>query len=696
VFAPDPALDLSAVLGADTGEDVPAAVRAVLRCLPGTAVCVMDRTLRLHLAEGPLAVELGFTTETVAGRHLDDVLPSWLARALRPHLEAACDGERRVVELHHPPLGRTHGHLAAPVTGPRGEVRGVAVLTTDVTERREREDRERAAAAELERRLAQTAALARLGEHALREPCPSAVMEAAVAAVVDSLGVADAAILERQGEALVLRTGRARPQDTVAELGVAIGDPAAAWGELHAYAPVPRAFGEADHDLLQAVAHIVGTTLERRRTEEAAAHDALHDPLTGLPNRTLLTDRLGQALRRRGRGGPRVAVLFLNLDGFKVVNDSLGHAAGDALLALVGPRLGAALRTGDTVARFGGDSFVVVCEDVAGEAQVHRLADRIAAAFAEPFVVGDEELFVSATTGVVLATGGERPEDLLRDADAAMYRAKEAGRRYEIFDPQVRERAVARLRTESEQRRAIAQDELRVHFQPYWSLPGRRLAGFEALVRWEHPERGLVPPGDFIPIAETSGLIVPIGTWVLRESCRLMAAWKRDRPETAGLQLRVNLSARQVEHPGLIHEVGAALRDHGLPADVLGLEITEGLLLQDSDTVAATLRGLKELGVGLVLDDFGTGYSSLSYLKRFPLDQLKIDRAFIGGLEEREEDRAIVQAIVGMAGALGLAVIPEGVETEEQLLALVELGCEFAQGFLLGRPMRPEDAEALL
>jgi EAL domain-containing protein (putative c-di-GMP-specific phosphodiesterase class I)/GGDEF domain-containing protein len=378
-----------------------------------------------------------------------------------------------------------------------------------------------------------------------------------------------------------------------------------------------------------------------------------------------------------------------------MINESLGHGAGDAVLSEVGPRLTSALRPGDTIARFAGDTFAVVCEEIVDETHAQRLAERVGNAFARPFVLGEDQLFVTARVGVVLSSGTESPEDLLRDADAALYRAKESGRRYELFDPRLRERAIARLRTESDLRRALARDELVLQYQPYWNLPERSLAGVEALVRWNHPERGMVSPGEFIPIAEESGLVVPLGTWVLREACRQLATWQRAHPAARDLKLRVNLSARQVSQPGLVDLVALALHDHGVAADSLGLEITEGLLMQDSEAVAATLRGLKDLGVGLVLDDFGTGYSSLSYLQRFPIDQLKIDRSFVFALEEREESRAIVHAIVGMAHALGLGVVPEGVETEEQLATLIEMGCEFAQGFLLARPLDPAAVAAL-
>jgi diguanylate cyclase (GGDEF)-like protein/PAS domain S-box-containing protein len=621
---------------------------------------------------------------------------------------------------------------------PAGRARELRVSSRDITARKEHERRAEEATAELRQRLAQTAAIVRLGDLALENPDLGALLDAAAQAVADTLDVTFTSVLELRGpsEPLIARAGigwsrglagalidpptgdagaaldlladgavvagderfRTRAydeHDVVSAAHVLIGDRDNPWGVLSAASTDPRDFDASDRDFLQAVAHVIGDAVERRRAEEAARHEALHDPLTGLPNRALLVDRLTHTLRRRPNA--RAAVLVLDIDDFKVVNDSLGHEVGDQLLTEVGPRLAAALRPGDTIARFSGDTFAVVCEDITDETHARRLAERLTTAFARPFELAGERVFVSASVGAVVSTGRERAEDLVRDADAAMHRAKEAGSgRYELFDPRLRQRAIARLRTESDLRRALDRGELRVHYQPFWSLPDRRLAGVEALVRWQHPQRGLVLPGEFVPVAEAGGLIVPIGTWVLREACRQLAAWRREHPGASELRLRVNLSARQVTEPGLVELVAAALDEHDIEPSAVGLEITEGLLLQDSDAVADTLRALKTLGVGLVLDDFGTGYSSLSYLKRFPIDQLKIDRSFVIGLDERDENLALVAAIVGMAAALGLTVVPEGVETEGQLAVLQELGCHYAQGFLLAEPMPPDAVTALL
>jgi diguanylate cyclase (GGDEF)-like protein len=486
----------------------------------------------------------------------------------------------------------------------------------------------------------------------------------------------------------------------VSSVIVVIGNPEAPLGVLSANAKKLRAFVDTDIDFLQSVAHMLAAAIESRDTEARMRHDALHDALTGLPNRTLLLDRLRHALDRAHRDGTRVAVLFLDLDNLKVINDSLGHGAGDELLRAIGPRLRGELRASDTIARFGGDEFAVVCEDVADDEHATVIARRLVAAFEDPFTVGGEARFGSASVGVVV-TDPEAPRNadgLLSDADAAMYRAKERGRgRVEVFDAGLRDRITARLQVEADLRRALeGEGRLWVAYQPYYRLPGRRVAGVEALVRWEHPVRGNVPPGDFIPVAEESGLVIPLGARVLRAACTQVARWQRETGHH-GLRLTVNVSARQMAAPDFVDTVQEILLDTGLHPDSLGLEITEGLLLEETPTTALTIELLQALGVRLLLDDFGTGYSSLRYLQRYPLDGLKVDRAFVMGLGEAGDgDGAIVEAIVGMARALGMGVIPEGVETEGQLARLSAIGCDHAQGFLLSRPLPAEAIEDLL
>jgi diguanylate cyclase len=430
------------------------------------------------------------------------------------------------------------------------------------------------------------------------------------------------------------------------------------------------------------------------RSEDLLQHQAFHDALTGLPNRLLLLDRLGQALLRNDEG--TVAVLFLDLDRFKVINDSLGHEAGDELLLEVSRRLEHALKAVDTVARFGGDEFVIVCERVAGAAEARSVAERVAAAFIEPFTVAEGgRVSVTASIGIAVAVGpGDAPTDLLRDADAAMYRAKEQGRaRIEVFDAVLRSRVVVRLETERSLRRAVARGELRVRYQPIVELSIESVVGAEALMRWRHPTRGLIAPGHFIDVAEETGLIVPMGEWMIGEVVEELAKL-RAQPALDQLVLSVNLSARQFMGPELVDAIRSNVRRHDVDPARLCLEVTESVLLDDVDASAAALHALKDLGVRLAVDDFGTGYSSLGYLKMFPFDQLKIDQAFTAGLGENEADDAIVLATVRMAHALGMEVVLEGVETQVQRDRACELGCDFAQGYLFAPPQRASEVFA--
>jgi diguanylate cyclase (GGDEF)-like protein/PAS domain S-box-containing protein len=433
---------------------------------------------------------------------------------------------------------------------------------------------------------------------------------------------------------------------------------------------------------------------ERKSAELELAHRALHDGLTGLPNRTLFLDRLGHALRRSRRRDGRVAVLFLDLDRFKVVNDSLGHKAGDRLLVDVAMRLSSALRPSDTLARFGGDELTLLCEDMIDEHDARAIADRLLETFADPFVVKDGEAFLQASIGIALARDGfEAADDLIRDADAAMYRAKERGHAFELFDEAMRQDVRDRLALEASLRRGIDRGELRLHCQPLVSLADDgRIEGFEALVRWEHPERGLVPPGAFIPLAEETGLIVPLGAWVLREACATL----RQLIDTTGmtwLQASVNVSPRQLQKPDFVALVQSALDDNGLAPESLVVEITESAIMQAG--AAVVLRALKDLGVHLAMDDFGTGYSSLSHLRRFPLDVIKVDRSFVAALGDGQGS-SIAGAIVSLAQALGLRTVAEGIEDDEQCRAVRALGCDLAQGFLFARPMPADQLTRLL
>ncbi|MCW2609813.1 MAG: hypothetical protein QOC93_1557 [Actinomycetota bacterium] len=419
---------------------------------------------------------------------------------------------------------------------------------------------------------------------------------------------------------------------------------------------------------------------DRRAMEEALEHLAVHDALTQLPNRTLLTDRVQHALDRQGRRAGELAVLFVDIDRFKFVNDGMGHRAGDELLTVVAQRLRDTVRPSDTVARFGGDEFVVVCEQLVDPCEASTIAGRLARAIEEPMMLEGSEVVVTASIGVAVAAADATVDALLRDADTAMYRAKERGRaRVEVFDEALRGRAAERLELEAALRRAVAAGEFELAYQPIVRVDTEAVIGCEALLRWRHPRRGLVSPAEFIPLAEETGLIVPIGAWVLDEALRQGSAWRAEGRELA---IGVNLSARQLAAPDLVDTVAAALRNSGIAPHTVHLEITESVLMDDVEQSIATLTSLKELGISFAVDDFGTGYSSLSYLKRLPIDTLKIDQSFIRGLGVVENDSSIVRAIIGLGRALGMGLVAEGVEEPAQLAELRALGCDVAQGFL--------------
>jgi diguanylate cyclase (GGDEF)-like protein/PAS domain S-box-containing protein len=433
--------------------------------------------------------------------------------------------------------------------------------------------------------------------------------------------------------------------------------------------------------------------------EQQLVQRALHDQLTGLPNRMLFMDRLEQALERSARRGKFAAVLFLDLDRFKLVNDNLGHDHGDQLLVQVADRLRGCLRRVDTIARIGGDEFTVLLEDVGAAADAALVSERIIEAFRGSFRVENQEIFVGASIGIALGgrDQGTTAQGLLRNADIAMYRAKANGRAcFEVFKSSMRETVKGRLKMETELRRALDRGELRLHYQPQVDLRTARIVGLEALVRWEHPERGLVPPGSFIPIAEETGLILPIGRWVLETACRQASVWRADAEIGLDLVMAVNLSPRQFRHPRLVADVGQVLTESGLDASGLEVEITEGTAMGDADATVKTLEHLKAIGIRLAIDDFGTGYSSLGYLKRFPIDVLKVDRSFVAGLPANRGDAAIVRAVVGLTRALGLKAVAEGVETKDQLDELRGLGCDQGQGYLFGRPTATEVADVML
>jgi len=437
---------------------------------------------------------------------------------------------------------------------------------------------------------------------------------------------------------------------------------------------------------------------ERKEIEAQLIHDALHDTLTGLPNRALLMDRLRHTVELARRSSRYLyAVLFLDIDRFKVINDSLGHMAGDVLLVAIAQRLIACIRPGDTVARLGGDEFVVLLENIRDLNSALIVADRIQRALDIPVPVEGQEIFITSSIGVALGSAEYRAaEDLLRDADTAMYRAKSQGRaRYEVFNAGMHQQVVVLMQLENDLRRAIERQEFHLHYQPIISLRSFRLVGFEALLRWQHPVRGDIPPGTFIPVAEETELIRPLERWTLKAACHQMRQWQQQFPMADPLVMHVNLSSKHFDS-NLIGEIQTVIAETGLPPSRLNLEITESMLMGNAEAAVSLLSQLKQLEVKLSIDDFGTGYSSLSYLHRFPIDTLKVDRSFVNKLDQDAEQLAIVRTIMTLAWNLGIEVIAEGVETTKQLAQLVALQCEYGQGFHFSEPLAQDKVEALL
>jgi diguanylate cyclase (GGDEF)-like protein/PAS domain S-box-containing protein len=435
---------------------------------------------------------------------------------------------------------------------------------------------------------------------------------------------------------------------------------------------------------------------ERKRAEEQVKHLAFHDPLTNLANRLLFNDRLNLAVAQAHRHNQRLAVLFLDLDRFKVINDSLGHSVGDELLRQAAERIQGLVREGDTVARLGGDEFTLLVPGITVEEDAAKIAHKICAAIRGPFSIDGRELFVTTSIGVsVYPSDGHDAETLLRNADSAMYRAKEQGRdNYQLYTPAMNAKAIERLSLESRLRQALTNNEFELHFQPFIDLRTAELMGAEALLRWRHPELGIVPPMDFIPLAELSGLIVPIGEWVLRKACEEARKWHAKGFEA--MTVSVNLSSRQFQQTDLVRQVREALESTGLSPGSLDLEITESNAMQNAEHSIHTLWGLKKHGVRISMDDFGTGYSSLNYLKRFPIDRIKLDQSFVRDLPSDKDDAAIAMAVIAMGRSLELVVIAEGVETEEQLEFLRSHECDQLQGFLLSRPLPAEAFQEFL
>ncbi|HEY8166636.1 MAG TPA: EAL domain-containing protein [Gemmatimonadaceae bacterium] len=474
-------------------------------------------------------------------------------------------------------------------------------------------------------------------------------------------------------------------------------------GTVCAIDPSPRAWTDIETGCLLDIANSLVAELElssdvlaKRATQEHLLYSTLHDALTGLPNRSLFVERLRHAMRRTSRHPDDIfAVLFLDLDRFKEVNDNLGHFAGDELLRAVARRLEACLRPEDTVARLSGDEFVILLESIAEISDAGRIAERIEEALSFPINLGGAEITTSASMGIVTSSlAQDQPEQLLRSADMAMYRAKAAGRaRYEMFDRTMHADALHRLQLETDLRRAVERNEFRLHYQPVISLKTGRITGLEALLRWEHPERGLVQAADFLPVAEETGLIVRVGRWVLGEACAQLRQWQRARRHGDPLTIGVNLSVRQFAQPDLVNHLSRVISESGIPPESLRVEITESAIIDRGGTAASVLEQIRALGARVHLDDFGTGYSPLIYLHRLPIDAIKVDRAFVSTMDSDEKNLQLVRTILTFARIVGLSTVAEGISSAEQLRELRTLECEHGQGYLFSAPI-PHDAVA--
>jgi len=705
------------------------------------AVCAIDADGAIT-AFNPAAQRMfGFDENEVLGRSPVELLSAEPALRLAQAREAiVADGRHAAQWRLRRKGGETFdGHIhAVVVRDDRGAVNGMVAVYQDLSERLR-------LIAELERRASHQAAVAALGERALEAEHPAALLHRTVEMVRDTLHVELAGIFELidDGRALALRAGagfasgavgsasvpagwadgqegftlihqepvivddaRGERRFVQAELvrahGAASGVSVAVQGDgrthavLAAYSKRPGAFAPDDITFLQSMANVLGGALDRFASDQEIRRRGLHDPLTELPNRALVLERLTTAAARVDPAHGRIALVFLDLDHFKDVNDSLGHRAGDDVLRQVADRLRAAVRPGDTVGRFGGDEFVVLCEEVEDEAAARVIAGRLAAAFAPPFRAGGDDQHLGASIGIALMDGGEDAEALLRDADAAMYRAKESGRaRIEVFDTGMRAQAIGRLQIEAALRRALAADEIELHYQPVVEVASGGIVGAEALVRWRHPELGLLSPGDFLGVAEESGLVVGLGRHVLELACAAAARWAAARgPHAPVLPVHVNLSPRELHDHALVEHVEATLTATGLASAALVLEICESALGDRGPDRVVVLARLRALGVETVLDDFGTGGTSLARLAELPIAGLKADGAFLADVGGRGGQ--VLDGILRLAGALALPVVVKGVETEEQMELVRDLGGARVQGHHVGWPVPATELEAVL
>ncbi|MEP6943402.1 MAG: EAL domain-containing protein [Betaproteobacteria bacterium] len=693
-----------------------------------------DRHFVCRFSNSQYASFFGFTVNGILGKHLSEVIGAKSYEKTAAQFQRVLDGESITYErAHRAADGRTRYIRVAfaPERDRRGEVQGSYALVTDVTAHRDAEDAIRTHALRQE-------AIAIYGQYALETRDMDKLIANAAAIITSGLDVTHSAVYRLNAPddlllqiagvgfqpgppAMVARestTGsavasgvpvihghnepstQAFPPHLVAEglksgVEVVIPTSEGAFGVLGAYSRDAAGLGRDDASFLTAIATSLGTAIGRKRSEERLAYVAQFDSLTGLPNRTLFRDRLSQAMSRAERSGNPLALMLLDLDRFKEINDTLGHDAGDQLLQAVAERLTTALRTIDTVARLGGDEFTVIIEDALSVDNVACVAEKVVGSLAKPFPLDDQEYYLTVSAGITMYPMNPGDiETLIMNADVAMYDAKDKGKNnFQFYRAEMNALKQERLSLEGQLRRAMDRNELFVLYQPQVDLASGTVVGAEALVRWRHPELGLIEPGRFIPIAEQTNLILQIGKWVLQTACAQNLAWQDSG--IPSIRVAVNVSARQFRAE-LLDTVASALAATGLAPDCLELEITEGLLIEDPKAASEVLSKLKALGVHVAIDDFGLGYSSLSYLKHFPLDSLKIDRGFVRGLSIDPDDAAIARAIIALAHSLELKVVAEGVETTQQLAFLREHKCDVVQGYLYGAPVGAEEMGLLL
>jgi diguanylate cyclase (GGDEF)-like protein/PAS domain S-box-containing protein len=671
-------------------EDSAARLRVFLEQVPAV-FWTTDRMLRILSCDGAGLAGVGLRPGAFTGKHIEEVtgwVDGWPAIAAH---RRALAGESAAYVVEWPPRS-FHSHVE-PLHGPGGDIIGVVGMALDTTER----DRAMAALAASEQRYRLLFERNLAGVY--RTTLDGRILDCNDACA-RILGYASREELRRCNASDVY----ACPEDRKAFL--------ARLEEQRCLEAVEMRLRRRDGALIWAVESVTllqgdgceepvleGTLIDitdRKRAEAQIEFQAYHDVLTSLPNRALLMDRLAQAVAHAHRRRCLVAVMFLDLDHFKLVNDTLGHSMGDLLLRAVAQRLQSSLREHDTVARIGGDEFTLLFPELPGAAEAVRMAQKVLEAVAQPFALGGQDLFITTSIGISLyPADGADAETLLKNADGAMYRAKELGRNnYQLCAPETSRRGLERLTLERHLRRALEREEFLVYYQPLVDVETCRVVAVEALLRWRHPDRGIVEPEAFIPLAEETRLVVPLGDWVLRRACAQMVQWQQAGLQ--GLRLAVNLSARQLQHPDLARSIERALALTRLPPGCLEMEITESVAMHNAEWTVDLLRLLRRMGVRVALDDFGTGQSALSYLKSFPLSALKIDRSFVQDITLDPDDEAIVRAVVALAHSLKLHVVAEGVETQEQLVFLREVGCDEVQGFLFGPPQPAEEILPLL